>query len=61
MSLQRRGTILLPCGRARPARTGWHALSCSARLMSSPSVVLTRSKPSSSLRLQAPAIFEIFM
>lgn len=53
MSLQSRGTTTFPCGRLSPARIGWQALSCSAKLMSSPSVVLTRSKPSSSLRLLA--------
>jgi len=53
ISLQSRGTTTFPCGRLSPARVGWQALSCSAKLMSSPSVVLTRSKPSSSLRLLA--------
>ena len=53
MSLQSRGTMRLPCGRLRPARSCRQALSCSTRLISSPRVVLTRSKPSRSLRLHA--------
>ena len=53
MSLQSRGTMRLPWGRLRPARSWRQALSCSTRLISSPSVVLTRSNPSRSLRLHA--------